>query len=85
MLYKPGHDNAQRQGYVPEHVYIMSVAMGRPLFSNETVHHINGVKADNRLDNLELWASNHPPGQRVHQLVDWAEKLLRTYAPEKLR
>ena len=57
----------------------MEETIGRPLTEKETVHHINGVRDDNRLENLELWASNHPPGQRVQDQLDWARKLVSMY------
>jgi HNH endonuclease len=70
--------------YIGEHRLIMERLLGRPLLPDETVHHVNGVRTDNRSENLELWSSKHPKGQRVEDLVAWAKETLMRYEPEAL-
>lgn len=65
--------------YVPEHRYIYEQFLGRKLLKEENIHHKNGVRHDNRLENLELWSSSQPSGQRVEDKIAWAKELLSLY------
>lgn len=84
MIWAPGHPMANSGGQVAEHRMVMAEHLGRPLRASENVHHINGVRNDNRIENLELWSKSQPAGQRVTDKINWAVEFLRLYAPERL-
>ena len=84
----PGSRRPSRDGYMAvntnlgamsEHRAVMTEKLGRALIGEENVHHINGMRDDNSPENLELWSTSQPPGQRVDDKIAWARAFLKTY------
>jgi hypothetical protein len=80
MVRIPGHPRASRNnGYVFEHILVVEERLGRYLHPTETVHHLNGVRDDNRPENLEIWTRPQPSGIRASDAVAWAREILERY------
>ena len=65
--------------WVIEHRRVIEEFIGRILNPKENVHHINGNKLDNSKENLEIWSTNHPPGQKLEDKIKWAKEFLKSY------
>lgn len=75
----PKHPNALSNGRVLEHVMIMAEHLGRPMRKGENIHHKNGIRDDNRIENLELWTVKQPPGQRISDRIAFYKEFLEQY------
>ena len=90
----PKYYHITKQGYkqlvidgkkIFEHRFIMQEYLGRELTKDEQVHHINGNRLDNRLENLELWSRHQPAGQRIEDKIQYAIEILNLYHPGQLK
>lgn len=76
--YGPKDSNGNKR-LVRQHREVVEQHLGRKLFKHENVHHINGMKDDNRIENLEVWSTSQPSGQRVEDKISWMIDFLGEY------
>jgi hypothetical protein len=80
-FHMPQHPNASKYGVVAEHTVVMSQLLGRALKPGENIHHKNGIRDDNRPENLELWTKQQPAGKRVVDIFNWCKSYIAEYEP----
>ena len=72
-----GHPRASKAGYVREHHLVMERFLGRYLNPDEEVHHKNGIKTDNRIDNLQLVSNRSDHLRMEHKLGTYRDHLYK--------
>lgn len=85
LKYAPNHPKCDSHRCVLEHRLVMENFIGRLLYKDETVHHKNGIRDDNRIENLELRSGFHPQGQSPKDLLIWAKEILKRYDHENYK
>jgi hypothetical protein len=70
--------------YKLQHRVIYENHYGIKLSPNQNIHHINGVRTDNRVENLELWDTSQPQGQRIDDKILFYKKLFNDYKDHPL-
>jgi HNH endonuclease len=66
-----------------QHRHIMEQHLGRSLYENETVHHKNGVRTDNRIENLEIKVGAHTQGITIRDALSYADEIIDRYRPNE--
>ena len=72
-FYRPENEMANKRGHVPEHRLIMSQKINRPLSSKEHVHHKDGNKLNNSINNLEIMSKHKHLSLHIKKRIEKGE------------
>ncbi len=70
LIYRPEHPRAMPNGYVREHILVMESVLGGPIPDGMDVHHRNGIKHDNRAENLEMLPKGEHTREHLPDLIN---------------
>jgi HNH endonuclease len=76
---KKDHPCADKNGRAQASHLVIYEHTGRVLKKGESVHHKNGMRLDNSIENLEIWTTSQPAGQRIEDKVNWCIEFLNEY------
>ena len=74
----------EEKKYITEHRHLYENHYDIKLLPHQNVHHMNGDRADNRIENLELWDTSQPKGQRVEDKINYYFKLINEFKDHPL-
>lgn len=77
MLWEPDNSDSHKSGWILEHRFVMAQHLGQPIPRELDVHHLNGIKDDDRVENLQMLDPD------THTAITLAEAGMRRQAAHK--
>lgn len=84
-VYKNIWSDTGKSKKVFQHREMMEKILGRALRRGENVHHLNGVRNDNRPENLQLWLTPQPSGANLLDVMSWMREFVSNHSEDEAR